>query len=256
MYSPTETISRKRVNDCVYDDSDEYDYDDNDNSEFEDSSIIVISEKMSKNLKMTSDLDDINGICVKAIHKPISQPISQINPQQKNKPKLAITYPDSDVDIIYKAFLQTSNNNNFGIKSNSVPEPENNINLQNIEHIPVMLKMIGKLMLRVSDLEQNCKYITEINKKLSEENKKLNSKITDLEKSIGYNPTNKKYPTGFKQSAKCEQYKYNTDEFTDSDTDSEYDEKSLMKKNNKKSDKDNNNSQQQNYDINNIESIV
>ncbi len=215
--------SRKRTNDCLYVYKEDYE-DTQVESEYsgpEDTNVVNISEKMSKCLRMTNE--DISTTTCTKIIKPRN---------------IIITYPDSDIDTIYNAYIKTqqktpqsSNNNN--------DQKEYSHHMQNIEYIPVMLKIIGKLMLRTTDLEKKCKYLTDVNNNIMEENKKITTRLADLEKSIGFNPTRQHNIKKTGKSRKCGIQIYN--ENTDSDTDIDYEDKDqkIKRKNGDKNENNN-----------------
>jgi hypothetical protein len=226
--------SRKRANDCLY--VYEEDYEDTQvESEYsgpEDTSVVNISEKMSKCLRMTNE--DISTITCTKIIKPRN---------------IIITYPDSDIDTIYNAYIKTQQKTPQSSKNNN-DQKEYSHHMQNIEYIPVMLKIIGKLMLRTTDLEKKCKYLTDVNNNIMEENKKIITRLADLEKSIGFNPTRQHNIKKTGKSRKCgiQIYDENTDSDTETDTDYEDKDQKIKRKNDKNSDKNENN--------NNIETLV
>jgi len=187
------------------------------------SNIEDFSDNFSKSLK----IDDVSttpvssNTCAQVVkyieHKPIVATIP---------PKIIITYPETGVEDIHRILssippssssssLQPSSSSSLQSPSSSTTSTEP---ITSDDHLKVMLSTIGRLILRVNDLEGKYKHLNKLYENIVTEKNEYKKRLSDIEKAIGYNPISS--DKNAKRNYKCRYKSYdNLADMSDDDSD-------------------------------------
>ena len=196
------------------------------------SNIEDFSENFSKSLKINDvSTPDSPNTCAQVVkyieHKPIVATIP---------PKIIITYPETGVEDIHRILSSIPSSSPSQSPSSSTASREP---ITSDDHLKVMLSTIGRLILRVNDLEGKYKHLNKLYENIVTEKNEYKKRLSDIEKAIGYNPISS--DKNAKRNYKCRYKSYdNLADMSDDDSDDDDndDPSNNIKENGNEKDKD------------------
>jgi hypothetical protein len=173
------------------------------------SNIEDFSDNFSKSLK----IDDISTPVSSNTCAQVAKYIEHKYKPDVTPLKIIITYPETGVEDIHRIMSSIPSSSSQPSSSTTSREP-----ITSDDHLKVMLSTIGRLILRVNDLDGKYKHLNKLYENIVIEKNEYKQRLSDIEKAIGYNPISS--DKNIKRNYKCRYKSYdNLADMSDDDSD-------------------------------------